>query len=474
MILRSPPSGSGLVSYVVLILVLGGCAREEPTRATLGAAPARAAADVSASESVEVDSANSVVPADEPVRSPSRDPAKLRQAAMAALQAGDQDVAFDLGRQAMRVAPDDPQVIFLMAMILGERNRFPESIQMLDDLAATTPDARLPAMGQTADWLVRYGKWAEAEDRYRAILKEVPASGLAHRKLAELLIRQGRRVSAADHLRMLCQLGDIQENELRCLLSLLHPFPGDAEQEDFDPVGVLGIARNEIARGDWQAARERLQALDSPQAEERALLARIHVHFGDFEALGPWPANVASSTDLHPDAWFARGADAAQMGDQVTAIRCFAEVVLRDQTDHEAYFLMSQSLEKLDAIQEAEEARRRAELIQQTKALGAEMSAATSRDQAKLSAIVDQLDRLHRPLEALAWRGVQLAYAPANSSMSDTELQQAIDDISRERSETLRAGRDQASRSFLLCGIDVDAFTKRADQESRDHDGDSP
>ena len=74
---------------------------------------------------------------------------------------------------------------------------------------------------------------------------------------------------------------------------------------------------------------------------------------------------------------------------------------------------------------------------------------------------------------ALAWRGVQIAYAQANSSTSNAELQQAIDDISRERSETLRAGRDQASRSFLLCGIDVDALTRQLDQESRDHDANS-
>jgi Flp pilus assembly protein TadD len=61
------------------------------------------------------------LPANEPSpeQSPSPDPAKLHKEALLALEAGNTDTAFDLGRQAMRLAPDDPQVVFLMAMILG-------------------------------------------------------------------------------------------------------------------------------------------------------------------------------------------------------------------------------------------------------------------------------------------------------------------------------------------------------------------
>ncbi len=465
MILRSQPSGLTLASFCVVVVLFGGCAREDSARAAPDAVSSQSATDDLASEPVRTESAEaSGLPANDPAlsRSPSRDPAKLHRAALAALEAGDDDVAFDLGRQAMRVAPEDPQVIFLMAMILGKRNRFPEAIQMLDELAERTPAARLPAMGQTADWMVRFGQWSDAENRYRAILKEVPESALVHRNLAQLMIRQGRRIEAAEHLGHLCRLGEIQEVELRSLLSLVHPFPGDAENEEFDPVGALGIARNEIGRGDWEAARERLENLDSLQPEEMALLGRIDAHVGDFEALEPWMANLSKETDLHADAWFAKGALAAWKGDHANAIRCLAEVVLRDQTDHEAYALMSQSLEELDAPKEAEEAKRRAELIAQTQTLGAEMAAATNRDEAKLSTMIQLLEQLHRPLEALAWRGVQLGYTRNMSSMPDVEVQQALSEITRNRSEQLKANLGQATRSFVLCGVDLDAFPSEA------------
>ena len=64
--------------------------------------------------------------------------------------------------------------------------------------------------------------------RFRALLDEVPDVVLAHRSLAELLIRQGRRVEAAKHLGRLCRLGDVEERELRQLLMIVHPFAGDA------------------------------------------------------------------------------------------------------------------------------------------------------------------------------------------------------------------------------------------------------
>jgi tetratricopeptide (TPR) repeat protein len=400
------------------------------------------------------------LPANEPApdQSPSTDPAMLHKEALLALEAGDTDAAFYLGRQAMRLAPDNPQVVFLMAMVLGNRKRFPEAIEMLDELAQTNPSLRLPVMGQTAEWMVRFGQWSEAENRYRAILDEVPDSVQVHRNLAQLMLRQGRPIEAAQQIRYLCQLGDVKERELRSLLIIVHPFPGDAIKEEFDPVGSLGKARNEIGRGDWQAARKRLEALDSIGSEESALLGRIYVNLNDFEAVEKWIATTSDSGERHADAWLAKGAYAAQQGDHANAIRCFAETVLRDQTDHQAYSLMSQSLNKLNARKEAAEALHRADLIKQTQTLGAEIASSEMREDKEIAELIDLLDQLHRPLEALAWRGMQLDYARATSSVSDAESQQILSEIVADRSKELAANRGQATRQFILCGVDPNAL----------------
>ncbi len=427
--LRSQPWACAFVCFCAVVVLFGGCTREESVRATPDAISPRPLPAASASNSEQTASPQpSDLRASDPslIHSPSLDPAMLHSEALLALQAGDEDAAFDLGRQAMRLAKDDPQVVFLMAMILGKRNRFPEAIEMVDELTETNPSLRLPAMGQTAEWMVRYGQWSEAEKRYRAILDEVPDAVLVHRNLALLMLRQGRRMEAAQHLGFLCAAGDVKEEELRSLLMFVHPFAGDAIKGEFDPIGSLGKARNEIGQADLQAARERLEALDSIGSEESALLGRIYINLKDFKAVEKWIATRPDSDERHADAWLAKGAYAARQGDHAGAIRCFAEAVLRDQTDHQAYSLMSQSLNQLNAPQEAAEALHRADLIKQTQSLGAKMASTEIREDKEMRELIDLLDQLHRPLEALAWRGVQLAYAQTMASVSDAEAQQAL------------------------------------------------
>ncbi|QEF97494.1 tetratricopeptide repeat protein [Stieleria maiorica] len=375
---------------------------------------------------------------------------------MSALQSGQDEVAYQLARQAYRIAPDDPQVVFLMAMVFGDRKRFPEAIQMLDELAVTTPEVRLPVLGQTAEWMVRFGQFDQAEQRYRELLQQVPDAALVHRNLSQLLLRQGRRSEAAEYLSVLCSIGDIMEDELRALLRISHPLAGDVTDEVFDPIGTLGQARVDVARGDLAAARTRLEAVRERSEEEDALLGRIYVQLEDHAALQTWRSEQTGSSDRYADAWLAKGAAAAEQGDHVTAVRCFAECVLRDPTDAPAYRMMSRSLRETGA--ESEATAHRADLIEQTVAIGARMAAQETRDDAAFSKLIELLDQLHRPLESLAWRGIQLAYSVETSARSESQPQQLLNEVATERAKLLRSNRAQASRRFVLCGVDLDAF----------------
>ena len=112
----------------------------------------------------------------------------MQRQVLVALSQGKDAVAYDLARQAMRLVPDDPQIKFAYGMVLGNRKRYPEAIKLLDEVAEASPDARLPAMGQTAEWMVRYGKWDEAERRFGEVLASVPEFPLVRRNLAMLLL----------------------------------------------------------------------------------------------------------------------------------------------------------------------------------------------------------------------------------------------------------------------------------------------
>ncbi len=246
---------------------------------------------------------------------PPVDPVKLQEDALDALDSGDLDTAFKLVRAAKSATPDDPQTIFLMARVLAERNRFPEAIKMLDELAEAVPEARLPVLGQTADWSVFQGQWQQAEERYRALLDQVDDASMVHRKLSQLLMREGRRLEATAYLRELCRAGDIEELELRSLLITVHPFSGEAATDELEPIGDMGHARYEISQGNWDAALEVLDRSKSKGPAETALRGRILAHLQDFESLERWVSDAPEAAQETADYWFAKGLYEAHRGD---------------------------------------------------------------------------------------------------------------------------------------------------------------
>lgn len=381
--------------------------------------------------------------------------AALRTAGQQALVAGDTDAAYDYARWAMRLDANDPQVIFLMATVLADRNRFPEAIEMLDAVAKTTPQARLPALGQTADWLVRYGKWADAETRYRDILKSVPDAALAHRSLASLLGRQGRRLEAFEHLKRLCELGDIGEDELTSMLCIAFPLIGD-EGDDFQPIGALGKSRIDVAGRKWKGVLARLEKVDSKDSWRNGLRDRALAVLGRWESLGASLKDAESGVDLSPDGWFAKGVHAGKADKHAVAARCFAESVQLDPTDPIVYAELAKSLDELNLREAAEKFRSRAALIESTHAIGKQLVSGLDFDWQRLIELSETLKQLRRPLEALGWRSVWLA----DSGLPKKQKAAAHDEIRQERERLIADGQTTASREFLLCGVDVDALVE--------------
>lgn len=387
---------------------------------------------------------------------------ELQQEGLAALKAGDLKAAMDLARAAVASAPDDPQSTFLLARVLGERKRYPEAIRLLDKMSVEIPSTRLPVLGQTAEWMVLQGDWEEAETRYRTLLEAAPKAAIVHRMLARLLNRQGRRLEAATHFRRLCQEGDIEESDLRFLLSVSFPLPDDATTEELLPIGPLGDARYEVSLGNTAAAIEDLdeQAIASDPACD-ALLGRVLASSENGDALDAWAARQHDeSVRESADYWFAVGVSAARSDQHELAVKRFCETVLRDRTDQQAYIKLSESLAKIEDPAKSAEAKRIADLLQQTQTIGNEMAATGQRNLKNMSQLIRALDELHRPFEALAWRAVQVAYG--RSEMPAGEAQQVLAAINQDRVKRLAESRTD-DRSFILCGVELDSLNGESD-----------
>ncbi|MCG8653612.1 MAG: tetratricopeptide repeat protein [Pirellulales bacterium] len=453
---------------MLCVLVAAGCERESsPTASdTLGQSEEVASSSVLPPLNSQPAGSSSAVqphrqqPSGDPgdqVTIDQATPEQLREAALKALGRGQDDLAFRLVRQARRVAPDQPEVIFLHALVLGDRHRFHEAIKMLDDLADHTPSTRLPALGQTAQWMVEAGNYDEAEARYRAILKEVPGSPMVHQHLGRLLLQLGRRTEAALHLQYLLQRGELNQEGLRSLLVLAKPFPLDAESNKLPPLNRLSRARQEMALERHEAALELLDAGDDESPAETSLRVRIRAGQGKFAAVRQWVNSQPTMTG-DSDGWFAKGCLAASEKEHAEAIRCFSQTLLIDQTDWEAYQRLSDSLGAVDESAAARVAGQRADLIRRTQAIGAKLTMDLSNDRGRIKELVTLLQQLRRPLEVLGWQSVDLVYAVSESALTEAEAEAAFEAIARQRQQLVSSGQHQKDPSFILCGLDANKY----------------
>lgn len=379
------------------------------------------------------------------------DLAELRQTGLVALESGDLEKADELAYQLIDAAPDDPQNIFLLCFVLAEQNRFAEAIKRLEDLAERVPNLQQAVSIQTVQWMVEQGRWIEAEQRCLEILNEVPGATQVHRTLVQLYTRQGRRENAASHLRYLARLGNIDEQELQGLIRTFYCFSYDPDEEEYEPIGELGKAHYEICAGEWESAALRLNKLPDRNAGESALLGRIIVQQQRYEFLAEWAAGVTDASKVLSDYWLAMGVYQAQQGDHVEAIKSFCVAVVRDHTDSQAYLWLSRSLNAIGAEAEAKEAALRVQVIDRTKVLAAELAGASSPDLQKIIELVDLLDDLQRPFEALSWRIVMLNRG--SSKITEQQAQKMVVDISTQRRQLLQMTEPMPSRAFVLCGV---------------------
>ena len=460
---------AGLVVATVccLLFLLGGCDHSPPesTRDDIVSKPADPTSDASP-RATERRVEEQPIPERKPVdrasqkldSAQSMPPITAAEAAKLAaesLRTGDIDAAYQHARVAMSQTPEDPQVIFLMARVLGLRHRFPEAVRMLDRLAVSHPETRLPALGQTSEWLVLHGDYAGAESRLRRLLDEVPHVAKPHRALANLLLGLGRRLEAADHMRIICRQGDIQESELRSLLQISIPLP---QTPAITPLNELAKSLDLVAENKLQDARQVLLESSSRDVDQNTLLGRVLALLHDAEGLEEWmTGNKTNGNDVHT--WFALGVQHAWSGDHESATRCFCEVVLQDPTDAQAYDLLAQSLAELGRQESSNAAAERADLIGQTQVIAAGLKPSADQRLAQIDELVQILEQLRRHDEALAWRSVQVLYG--QSVLSKQQAIERMRQINQRRLELRETGGFRPSDSFVVCGVELDGLRGR-------------
>lgn len=360
--------------------------------------------------------------------------------------------------------PTSVVLLFQLAQVYAAQSQFESAVETLDLIPVTDPQAGLPALGQSADWCFQAERFGEAERRFVKLVELVPDVGMARRKLAFLLNRQGRRHEAAVHTRHLCRLGDITQTELHSLMVLSDAIfdspdqvrPDNAGEPMYFPIGAGGIARKQFTDRDFAGAAASLRPLVSTPGAHPALQAlygrSLSEHQAEQEFL-QWVQGVPESVQAFSEYWAGVGAYWANQREFGPAIAALGRAVDLDPTDMLSARRLNQCLE---AVGRQEDSNRWSQRIQDANAmteLSNRIGAGGSLDSELFEELSAKLLDFGRPLEALLWETVGAIKGGATKA--------EIAALNERRLEILQGSDAFPGASSRLLGLDVSKFPMR-------------
>ena len=373
----------------------------------------------------------------------------------------DFDGAASTLRKVLLVQPDNVQVLFGLASVEAARGNLQQAIDLLGEIPEDHPEAGIPALGQSADWCLQIKRYDEAERRYAKILERVPQAAPARRQLAYLLNRQGRRQEASLHVRELCKLGDIRQDELRSLIILsdaIYDDPSKAEEQSvgdrpYWPIGPGGEARALFGQAKFEEAVRKLHPLvasgDAPPSI-LALYGRAVAEAQDDERFLWWLSRTDERTRDYADYWAAVGAFESSQRRFTSATRALGEAIDRDPTDYPSMGRLRQCLSTLgdDAMSKRWSDRWLA--IRETAKAHSRVAQSNPPSPEAIGELASLLFHLNRPLEAARWKSIEGYYRETPKS----EMQQ----WNAEREHLVASGTGFPTQSDRLCGMDLSNY----------------
>ena len=391
------------------------------------------------------------------------DRAELISRAEQLSQSGQPQQALAVLRQCLITNPGDAEVIFRMAMLTASQGQVNEAIELLNEIPHNHPEAGLAAQGQAADWCLQLERFAEAEQRYRAILVQVPEAAPALRPLAFLLNRLGRRQEAADLVRQLCRIGDVRQDELHSLIALTDAMydapstnpPRRSDAALYTPIGPFGDARKAFSDGDYETVVEilkpSLENEDTPP-EMIALFGRAACEGQMDPLVQEWLKKISPAVKQYADYWATLGILELMGQRYESAIGALSQALLRNPTDLASITRMRQAFGALDKQAEAQLWFDRWTDTRETIDANNLVAKTATPDPVAVERLAASLEKLDRPLEAVIWRVI--------ASQLRTPTVDEMTALQNRRRDLIDAGTLFQSPPSILCGIDMDKYPK--------------
>lgn len=390
----------------------------------------------------------------------SRD-AALDQAAEA-MQQGRLKEARSLLTTLLLEDPTDVIVIFQLATVHAELGELERAVEVIESIEPDDPTAGLPALGQSADWCVQLERYDDAEKRYQLILKEVPDAAEAHRKLAYLYNRQGRRHEAAQHIYQLCRLGNVRQDELHALVVLSDSMSLDTDDStaandpntvDYSPIGPSGLARQLFTEHRYAEAADVLR----PAIKNRKVPPSVVAFYGRILAEAQldqefvqWLALTDESVRQYAEFWAGVAVYLGTLNDWQSASRAAMEALNRDPTDFRSINRLHLALTLLGRTEESDRWEQRWKTYKQVLTINNQVSASSPPSVDAIDELAAQLFAIDRKLEAVLWKSIESYYRQMSSD--------AMAHWNEQRRQLVKTGTEMPSQESRLLGMGLDTF----------------
>lgn len=355
--------------------------------------------------------------------------------------------------------PEDPEVTWVAAQLLSAQGNVDEAVAMLDAAAENTPEQESGWQMRAALLMAGAQRWQEAIDRLTTLVDRNPDLDEARHQLADLLNLRGYRFDANEQVRELCRRGGATPAQLLGLVvpsashAGLSQKPNIEDPESIEKLGPMNVARalmSEGEIGDAAKVLSRSQPLADRHPAAIALYGQLLWQSQQFDAFDRWRPTAGPACQRYPAFWMAVGGWAMRERDFNTAVRMFAEAILREPGDIMACDRIVQALAASGHPRESERMRQRGvtidTLVQKTKSVL--LSSNPPLDE--INEISQLLNQIGRPAESLAWFRIALERMGSPESAM-RQLDQALAHLDRADFQTTT----QATR---MCGIDLTTF----------------
>jgi tetratricopeptide (TPR) repeat protein len=354
--------------------------------------------------------------------------------------------------------PEDVEVLFRLANVQAAMGKLDDAVTLLESIPEDHPEAGLAALGQSADWCLQLERYDQAEQRYKKVLQRVPQAAEAHRQLAYLYNRQGRTHEAAVHIRELCKLANVRQDELQSLILVSHAVYDDpnsttVKEPSYAPIGPAGTARKQFTDSQFSEAAEVLQeviAAGEATPAVAALYGRVVAEAQDDQRFLWWLATADDAVKQQAEYWAAVGTYLLNHRRHQEAIRALAEAIDRDPTDAASMRRMNQALLAVGEPAEAQKWHDRFFTLRDVTVASNRIGDATTPDLESFATVADGLDKLQRPLEATMWRLLAAFYRHAPPAEKDQ--------LNKQLAALVAAGQTMPDQNDRLCGLNLEQY----------------